>query len=44
MASESTAHSAFGLMGYWLRTHSGSRNNYWIVDTAAAPALYIVGQ
>ena len=27
MASESTAHSAFSLMGYWLRDHSGSRNN-----------------
>ena len=27
MASESVAHSAFGLMGYWLRAHSGSRNN-----------------
>ena len=25
MASESIAHSAFGLMGYWLRAHSGSR-------------------
>ena len=24
MASESIAHSAFGLMGYWLRAHSGS--------------------
>ena len=22
MASESIAHSAFGLMGYWLRAHS----------------------
>ena len=28
MASESIAHSAFGLMGYRLRTHSGSRNKY----------------
>ena len=27
MASESIAHSAFGLMGYWLKAHSGSRNN-----------------
>ena len=27
MSSESTANSAFGLMGYWLRAHSGSRNN-----------------
>ena len=26
MASESRAHSAFGLMRYWLRAHSGSRN------------------
>ena len=26
MASDSIAHSAFGLMGYWLRAHSGSRN------------------
>ena len=25
MASESIAHSAFGLMGNWLRAHSGSR-------------------
>ena len=23
MASESIAHSAFGLMGYWLRAHLG---------------------
>ena len=28
MASESIAHSAFGIMGYWLRAHSGSRNNF----------------
>ena len=27
MASESLAHLAFGLMDYWLRAHSGSRNN-----------------
>ena len=27
MASESITHSAFALMGYWLRAHSGSRNN-----------------
>ena len=27
MASESTDHLALGLMGYWLRAHSGSRNN-----------------
>ena len=27
MASELIAHSAFGLMGYWLRAHLGSRNN-----------------
>ena len=26
MASEAKAHSAIGLMGYWLRAHSGSRN------------------
>ena len=26
MASESTAHSAFGVMGYWLTAHLGSRN------------------
>ena len=26
MASESTDHSALGLMGYWLRAHLGSRN------------------
>ena len=32
MAFESTAHSAFGLIGYWLRAHSGSRNNYIIVN------------
>ena len=24
MASESIAHEAFGLIGYWLRAHSGS--------------------
>ena len=27
MASESIVHSAFSLMGYWLRAHSGLRNN-----------------
>ena len=27
MASESIAHLAFSLMDYWLRAHSGSRNN-----------------
>ena len=27
MGSESTAHSAFRLMGYWLRGHEGERNN-----------------
>ena len=27
MASESTDHSALGLMGYWLRAHLGLRNN-----------------
>ena len=27
IASESIAHYAFGLMGYWLIAHSGSRNN-----------------
>ena len=27
MGSESIAHSAFGLMGYWLRGHEGERNN-----------------
>jgi len=27
MASESIAHSAFGLMDYWLGAHSASRNN-----------------
>ena len=27
IASESIAYSAFGLMGYWLRAHSGSKNN-----------------
>ena len=27
MTSESMAHSAFDLMGYWLRAHSGSRND-----------------
>ena len=28
MGTESLAHSAFGLMGFWLRAHSGSRNNF----------------
>ena len=28
MTSESIAHSTFGLMGYWLKAHSGSRNNW----------------
>ena len=32
MASESIAHSAFGLMGYWLKAHSGWRNNCEIVS------------
>ena len=27
MASESIAHEAEGRMDYWLRAHSGSRNN-----------------
>ena len=27
MGSESIAHDAFGLMGYWLRGHEGERNN-----------------
>ena len=27
MASELIARSAFGLMGYWPRAHSGARNN-----------------
>ena len=27
MAPESIAHEAEGRMGYWLRVHSGSRNN-----------------
>ena len=28
MGSESIAHEAEGWMGYWLRGHSGLRNNY----------------
>ena len=32
IASESIAHSALGLMGYWLRAHSGSRSNCEIPD------------
>ena len=27
MGSESIAHEAFGIMGYWLRGHEGERNN-----------------
>ena len=27
MVSESIAHEAFSLMGYWLRDHEGERNN-----------------
>ena len=27
MGYESIAHSAFGLMGYWLRAYEGERNN-----------------
>ena len=27
MGCESMAHSAFGLMGYWIRGHVGERNN-----------------
>ena len=27
MASELVVHSAFGLMGYWLGAHAGSRSN-----------------
>ena len=30
MAPESIAHSAFGLMGYWVRAHLGSRNNCYL--------------
>ena len=29
MDSESIAHEAKGQMGYWLRGHEGSRNNYF---------------
>ena len=29
MGSESIAHEAEGLMGYWLRGHEGERNNYF---------------
>ena len=29
MGSESIVHEAEGRMGYWLRTHSGSRNNFF---------------
>ena len=42
MASESIAHSAFGLMGYWLRAHSGSRNNCLIAPRPIA-CLEVVG-
>ena len=28
MASELVVNSAFGLMGYWLGAHAGSRSNY----------------
>ena len=30
MGSESIAHSAFSLTGYWLRGHEGERNNCFI--------------
>ena len=33
MACESIAHSAFGLMGYWLRANLGSRNNCWLFSS-----------
>ena len=33
MASEAIAHSAFSLMGYWLRAHLGWRNNYCLIDS-----------
>ena len=36
IASESIAHSAFRLMGYWLRTHLGARNNWQLVPFAGA--------
>ena len=36
--SWSIAHEAEGLMGYWLRDHSGSRNNCWLF-----PRRYIQG-
>ena len=29
MGSESIAHEAEGLMGYWLRGHEGERNNFF---------------
>ena len=35
MASESIAHSSFGLMDFWLRTHSGSRNKYFLLKTVS---------
>ena len=34
MGSESIAHSAFGLMGYWIIAHLGSRNNCQISSFA----------
>ena len=36
MGSESIAHQAFGLMGYWLRAHLGSRNNKLLIITTNA--------
>ena len=35
MASESKAHTAFGLMRYWIRAHSGSRNNCYIIKNTS---------
>ena len=39
MGSESIAHSAFGLVGYWLGGHSGSRNNCEILLDSVAEYL-----
>ena len=35
MALESLAHLAFGLVEFWLRTHSGSRNKYLLLKTGS---------
>ena len=42
MGSESIAHSAFGLMGYWLRAHEGEKNNCFFSKIQLVGKKYIL--